>query len=67
MKHPINIVTLISSVLLASVVAAYLFTPLLDEWVIQKSLRRYCDGVKEVFEGQFYSPAYLCTFIEGSE
>lgn len=60
-------ISLISSILLGAIVAAYLFTPMLDEWVIEKSLRRYCEGVKEAFEGQMYSPAYLCTFIEGSE
>jgi len=63
----INFITLLSSIFLAFIVSLYLFTPILDEWVIKKSLKRYCDTIKEEFVGQFYSPAYLCTFIEGTE
>lgn len=63
----INFITLFSSIFLAFIVSLYLFTPILDEWVIEKSLNRYCDTIKEEFTGQFYSPAYLCTFIEGTE
>lgn len=63
----INVITLVSSIFLAFIVSLYLFTPILDEWVIEKSLYRYCETVKEKFAGQFYSPAYLCTFIEGIE
>lgn len=67
MNRTINIITLASSLLMAFVISLYLFTPILDDWVLEKSLARYCSKVKEEFSGQFYSPAYLCTFIEGIE
>jgi hypothetical protein len=67
MNQSLNIITLVSSIALAFLVSLYLFTSSLDEWVIQKSLHRYCGTIKEDFSGQFYSPAYICTFIEGIE
>jgi len=67
MNRTLNLITLFSSILLAFVVSLYLFTSALDEWVIQKSLKRYCGTIKEDFAGQFYSPAYICTFMEGIE
>lgn len=67
MKQQVNHVTLISSIILTLVISLYLFTPLLDQWVIEKSLSRYCQTLKEEFSGETFSPAYLCTFIEGIE
>jgi hypothetical protein len=67
MNRKINYITLFASIFLAFLVSVYLFTPMLDQWAIEKSMTRYCSTVKEEFSGQFYSPAYLCTFIEGIE
>lgn len=63
----INTTTLFASLFLALVVSLYLFSSVFDEWVIQKSLKRYCERVKGDFQGEMYSPAYLCSFIEGVE
>jgi len=57
----------ITAVVLALPIAAYVFTPLLDEWVIEKSIGRFCDGVKEQFTGEEFSYEYLCLFVEGTE
>lgn len=45
----------------------YFMSSVLDTWVIQHSLNRFCEEQKEVFSGDMYSPAYLCTFLPDSE
>lgn len=65
MNRSVNLITLSSSIILAGLISIYLFTPVMDEWVLEKSLKRFCGTQKEQFNGEFYSPAYLCTFIEG--
>ena len=57
----------ISAVLLALLIASYWFTPVFDELVIEKSLKRFCAGVKEDFKGMEYSNEYLCLFMDDSE
>lgn len=63
----LNTTTLFASLFLALIIALYLFTPTFDEWVIEKSLKRFCELQKRDFQGEMFSPAYLCTFIEGVE
>jgi|CXWL01.1.fsa_nt_gi hypothetical protein len=67
LKQPLNTITLLSTIFLTIIVSLYLFTPVFDEWVIEKSLKRFCATQKEEFTGEFYSPAYICTIIEGIE
>lgn len=52
---------------LVFVIGLYIFSSAIDEWVIQHSLKRLCSHQKEVFSGEQYSPAYLCTFLPSPE
>jgi hypothetical protein len=52
---------------LVFVLAVYLMSSVMDQWIIQKSLKRFCEEQKEIFSGEEYSPAYLCTFLPISE
>ena len=66
MWKQLAIASSISSVLLAGVILLYVMTPIFDEWAIEYSLQRFCSVQKEAFEGEFFTPAYLCTFIDPS-
>lgn len=58
------ITALISTVLLAGLILTFLLTPVMDEWALPFVLERYCSHQKETFSGEFFSPAYLCTFLD---
>ena len=62
-KH-IAIVTSVSAVLLAGLILIFLMTPVMDEWALPFVLNRYCEHQKEAFSGEFFTPAYLCTFLD---
>ncbi|MDF2378894.1 MAG: hypothetical protein P1V18_01560 [Candidatus Gracilibacteria bacterium] len=62
-----KIVSTVVAGLLSVLIATYWFTPLFDEFVIEKSLKRLCDGAKEEFTEESYTHEYLCLFMDGSE
>ncbi len=58
------IISFVSTVLLASLILLFLMTPIMDEWALPFVLNRYCAHQQEAFQGEFFTPAYLCTFLD---